>query len=195
MTDGNGPLNSARSGVRLSGPSFSLRNRVERTLWMVVWQCLGAWTPPPLHRWRALLLRGFGAKIAPGAKIYGSAIVWHPANLTLGSGSVIGPRVRVYNQGAITIGANSVISQGAHLCASSHDYDDPDFRLILKPIVIGDHVWVAADAFVGPGVSINDGAVLGARAVAVRDVDAWTVQGGNPARLIRMRQTSPHVRP
>jgi putative colanic acid biosynthesis acetyltransferase WcaF len=59
--------------------------------------------------------------------------------------------------------------------------------LILKPIVIGANAWIAADAFVGPGVTIGDGAVLAARGVAVRDIEPWTVHGGNPAKLIRVR--------
>ena len=87
----------------------------------------------------------------------------------------------------ITIGANTIISQKAYLCASTHDFTKPDFPLICKPITIGDSVWVAAEAFIGPGVIIEDGGVIGARASVFKNVDSWTVVGGNPAQFIKKR--------
>lgn len=170
------------------GPSFSLRNRAQRAVFMLVWTLLASWTPPPLHAWRCALLRMFGARIGKGVRIYGSTRVWLPANLTLGDGTIIGPQVNLYNQGAINIGANSVISQNSHICASSHDVTDPNFQLVLRPIHIGDDVWVAADAFVGPGVTIGRGAVLGARGAVFRDMAPWTIHGGNPATFLKPRE-------
>eukprot|EP01037_Dinobryon_pediforme_P018709 gene18709-19010_t len=190
MTDPHQPLAQPATGLRAAPASFSLRNRIERVVWQIAWAVLASWTPPPLFAWRAFLLRRFGADVGRGGLVYGSARIWLPANLSLGDGATIGPNVTVYNQGHIAIGANTVISQGSHLCASSHDYDDPDFQLVLRPITIGRDAWIAAEAFVGPGVTIGDGAVLAARGVAVRDIEAGSVQGGNPARLIRMRANS-----
>jgi putative colanic acid biosynthesis acetyltransferase WcaF len=97
----------------------------------------------------------------------------------------------------ITIGANAVVSQNAELCAGTHDVDDAEFSLVVKPITIGDNAWVAAGAFVGPGVTIGKGAVLGARAVAFKDIAPWEIHVGNPARLLRRREVvgsemSPH---
>ena len=169
------------------GASFSLRNRLERSLFMLAWALLAQWTPPPLHRWRCLVLRAFGARIGRGVRLYGSTIVWLPANLAIGDGATIGPRVRLYNQGRIEIGAGAVVSQGAHVCASSHDVRDPLFQLILRPIHIGAKAWIAADAFVGPGVDVGEGAVLGARGVAINDVESWTIYRGNPATKIKPR--------
>ncbi len=188
MTELHQPLVQPADGQRNAAVSFSLRNRLVRVVWQIVWALFAAWTPPPLHAWRGFLLRSFGARIGRGTRIYGTAIVWLPANLDVGDGSIIGPRVRVYNQGRITIGTNTVVSQGAHLCASTHDYESPNFQLVLRPIVIGNDAWVAAEAFVGPGVTIGDGAVLAARGVAVRDIEPWSVAGGNPAKQIRMRE-------
>jgi putative colanic acid biosynthesis acetyltransferase WcaF len=95
--------------------------------------------------------------------------------------------VDCYNQGTITVGKEVTISQKAYLCASSHDYSDPNHPLSLHPIVVEDRAWIAADAFIGPDVRVLEGAVVGARAVVFGDVEAWTVVAGNPARFIKKR--------
>jgi putative colanic acid biosynthesis acetyltransferase WcaF len=167
--------------------SFGLGNKLTRVAWGIMWLALGRFSPPPLWAWRRFLLRLFGARIGAGAKLYGSTRVWLPSNLTLGKGVLIGPRVRLYNQGTIIIGAHAVVSQDASLCASTHDVEDPTFPLRLRPITIGAHAWIAAEAFVGPGVEVDEGAVLGARGVAMRNLDAWTYYGGNPAVALKPR--------
>jgi putative colanic acid biosynthesis acetyltransferase WcaF len=169
-------------------PPYTLANKVERALWQASWLLLARWTPPLLFAWRAWLLRLFGAHIGAGARIYGSVSVWLPRNLSVEEGAIIGPGAILYNQGAITIGPRAVVSQRAHLCASSHDPHDPDFALILRPITIGEACWVAADAFVGPGVTMHAGAVLGARGALFADAQAFGMYRGNPAVLIGMRE-------
>jgi putative colanic acid biosynthesis acetyltransferase WcaF len=195
VADGRADLLDAREAGP-GGPSFSLRNRLERVLFGLIWTLAAAWTPPPLHRWRVALLRLFGARIGANVRIYGTTRIWHPAHLTIGEGAIVGPRANLYNQGAIAIGAGAVISQGAHLCASSHDVADPHFQLVLRPILVQDRAWVAAEAFVGPGVTVGEGAVLGARAAAFRDLAPWTIYSGNPAIALKprvMRQDGPPV--
>jgi putative colanic acid biosynthesis acetyltransferase WcaF len=157
------PLDAQASGSLDGGPSFSLSNRLGRALWNVTWALLASWTPPPLNRWRCFLLRLFGAKIGKGVRFYGSARVWHPANLVLEDGVVVGPGANCYNQGHIYIGYKATVSQGAHLCASSHDVNDYHNQLTLRPIRIEGYAWIAAEGFVGPGVTVGEGAVLGAR--------------------------------
>ena len=169
------------------GASFSLGNRLFRVLWNVVWLVLARFTPPPLHGWRRLILRSFGARIGPGARVHASVSIWSPRNLTLGANTLIGPEVLLYNQGHITIGAHTVISQRAHLCASSHDVSDPHFQLVLRPIEIGERCWVAAEAFVGPGVTMGDRAVLAARGALFGRAEADSIYSGNPARLLKPR--------
>jgi putative colanic acid biosynthesis acetyltransferase WcaF len=183
-TGGNRPLDASKLGT---GAGFSLRNRAERAAFMFVWALVASWTPPPLHRLRCAVLRLFGARIGRGVRLYGSTIVWHPANLLIENGAIIGPRVRLYNQGRISIGAGAVISQGAHICASSHDVHDPNFQLVLRPIHIEPRAWVAADAFVGPGVTVGEGAVLGARGVTLANLEPWTIYRGNPAAVVSKR--------
>ena len=182
------PLDANQTRPLEGGASFSLGNRLLRVVWGLAWLVLARFTPPPLHAWRRLVLRAFGAQVAPGARVHGSARVWLPANLVLGERCLIGPGAKLYNQGRIVIGAQTVISQGAHICASSHDISDPNFQLVLRPIEIGDGVWVAAEAFIGPGVTIGDRAVIGARAALFEDAAPAGVYSGNPACLIKQRQ-------
>ncbi len=111
------------------GASFSLANRITRVAWGLTWLVLARFTPPPLHAWRRLILKAFGAKIGRGARVHASVRIWLPANLELGDNTLIGPGAHLYNQGRITVGARTVISQGAHICASTHDIADPNFQL------------------------------------------------------------------
>lgn len=110
-----------------------------------------------------------------------------PWQLTLGERCLVDDDVTLYNLGEITIGDDTVISQHAHLCAGTHDYTDPAFPLQRESIHIGRRVWIAADAYLGPGIEIGDGAVVGARAVVTHNVDPWTVVAGNPAHAIKDR--------
>lgn len=182
------PLDATANRPLEGGASFSLGNKLARVGWRIGWLVLARFTPPPLHGWRRLVLKAFGAKVAKGARVHASVSVWLPANLELGESCLIGPGVRLYNQGRISIGARTVVSQGAHLCASSHDVNDPHFQLVLRPINIGEQCWVAAEAFVGPGVIMHDRAVLAARGVLFRDAEADTIYRGNPAEPIKHRK-------
>ena len=178
------PLLRSASGT----PSFSIGNRISRVVWKAAWLLLAAWTPPAFSPWRIGLLKAFGANVAPGAAIAASARVWLPRNLELGRDASIGPGVDCYNMAMISIGARSVVSQRAFLCAGTHDISDPKFQLLTRSILIGADVWIASEAFVGPGVKIEDGCVLGARACAFSDLQAWTVYRGNPANPVKKRQ-------
>jgi len=138
-------------------------------------------------KWRVLVLKCFGAKIAWSSHIYASVKIWAPWNLEMGANASLGPQVDCYNQGKITIGANTIISQKTYLCASSHDYTKANFPLVLKPITIGDGVWIAADAFIGPSVNIGNNTVIAARSVLIRNVEENSIMGGNPAKFIKSR--------
>jgi len=170
------------------GPTYSLRNRAFRGFWILTWMLLASWTPPPLNRWRLFLLRLFGAKVAPESFIYGSAKVWYPPHLELGKYARVAPSVTLYSVEKIIIRDYAVVSQGSHLCSAGHDIEDVNFQTIARPIVVGRRAWVAAETFVGPGVTIGDGAVLGARGCTFRDLEPWTVYAGNPARAIKPRK-------
>ena len=174
----------------LGGPTFALRFRLMRLGWLVAWRCLASWTPSPFHSWRNLLLRLFGAKLDPTAIVHGSTVIWWPGNLSMGRNASMGPGVICYNVAPVTLETMAIVSQRAHLCTGTHDIQQGSFPLVSRPIVLRRKAWVAAEAFVGPGTEIGEGAVLGARGVAVRTLEPWTVYAGNPARAVARRRRS-----
>ena len=110
-----------------------------------------------------------------------------PWNMEIGDYSGIGEYAYIYNLGKITIGKYATVSQRAHLCAGTHDYTDVKLPLLKPPITIGNKVWICADAFVGPGVEIKEGSIVGARAVVTKNVSSWEIVAGNPAKFIKKR--------
>ncbi|MDB5011334.1 MAG: acetyltransferase [Mucilaginibacter sp.] len=170
------------------GPSFSLLNRFYRILWSVVRILLFYPSPKPFHKWRAFLLRAFGAKVGKGVHVYPGTKIWAPWNLELADECGIASGANLYSQGKIFIGRRSVVSQGAHLVTGTHDYTKIGFPLITMPIYIGHNAWIAAEAFVHPGVTIGDGCVIGARSVVTTDMPEWKVCVGNPCKPIKVRE-------
>ena len=146
-----------------------------------------AWSPRPLWGWRRFLLRLFGAQVGRKVQIHPSARVFIPWNLEIGEWSSVGFDALLYNLGPMSIGERVTISQRAHLCGGSHDFRDPTMPLLKLTVVVEDEAWVCSAAFVGPEVTIGRKAVVGARAVVTRDVEAKTIVAGNPARLIGER--------
>ncbi len=167
---------------------LSFWNRAGRVLWGMVWLLLFRPSPRPSHFWRVLLLRAFGAKIGPGVRVYPSARIYAPWNLRMGEFSILGDYVNCYCVGLVEIGSHVVISQYSFLCTATHDYEKAEFPLVVAPIRIGVKCWIAADAFIGPGVSIGEGAVVGARSGVFKNVEPWQVVGGCPARVIKNRK-------
>lgn len=119
--------------------------------------------------------------------MYNSASIFNPSRLTIGDYSIIGPGVEIYNVAPITISCNCVVSQGAYLCSATHDYLSPTFALIAKPIEISEDVWICARSFIGPGVRVARGAVIGAMSVVFSDIKEGDIVAGNPAKAIKNR--------
>ncbi len=172
---------------------LTLGNKLARCLWQVVWLLLYRPTPRLLHPWRAFLLRVFGAQIGRPVYVYPNARVWAPWNLTLGDHSTLADGVDCYCVDKVVIGDYTTVSQYSYLCTASHDYLDsviltqPQMPLLTAPITLGDRVWLTADVFVGPGVTIADGSVVLARSSVFKDIPAWSVYAGNPASFKKPR--------
>jgi putative colanic acid biosynthesis acetyltransferase WcaF len=177
----------------LGDAPFSLKNRMGRMLWGTVCFLLFRPSPRPFHSWRSFLLRLFGATMGSNCHIYPGAIIWAPWNLDCADSAAIADGVIIYNQAKITLGSDAIVSQGSHLCTGTHDYESPQFPLFAFPITIGSRAWVCADCFVGPGVVIGDGAVIGARSVVLKDMPGWTVSAGHPCVPIKPRKQIPAV--
>jgi len=158
----------------------------------IVWQLINKTVfrllvGPYLKNARVLLLKAFGADVEWGVMIYSSVEIWAPWNLKMGKYSCVGGEVKLYNKDMIVIDDNVVVSQGAYLCTASHDITSTSHNLVTSPIHLCNRSWVAADAFIGMGVTIGEGAVVGARATVFKDVESWSVVGGNPAKFIKKR--------
>lgn len=168
-------------------PAFPLRNRAARFLWGVAYVLLFRFTPRPMHAWRALLLRAFGAKLGKAVHIYPTARIWAPWNLVCEDAASIGEDAIVYNPKPVRLGSHAIVSQYAYLCGATHDYQDPAFPLISFEMNLGAYSWICARASVQPGVNVGEGAVLALGSVATHDLEPWTVYGGIPARLLKKR--------
>ena len=169
----------------------SRKSKLARVLWNIVYWALFRTTADKFglfEKWRIVLLKCFGAKI--GAKthsIYSTAEIWAPWNLELGDNVALSQHANIYAVDKIRIGNNSVISREVFLCSASHDISSPIMELTTAPITIGSNCWICARAIILPGVTIGDGGVVAAGAVVAKDVEPWTVVGGNPAKFIKRR--------
>ena len=184
MTDSS---HSGTLRTRRTSP-YSTKEKIARVLWGLVQATLFRCS---FHNWfavRRALLRLFGARMHDSANVRRTVLIECPWNLSIGAESSIGDRAILYCLGPVIIGARVTISQGAHLCAGTHDSRRASMPLLRPPITIADDAWIAADAFVGPKVQVGAGAVLGARGVALHNLDPWMIYLGNPAVSVRSRE-------
>lgn len=166
---------------------WTRKEMAARILWEIA-HPLFAWSPRPFWGWRRFLLRLFGARIGREVHVYPSVLITIPWNLSIGDQSAVGDRAILYALGPITLAERVTVSQGAHLCAGTHDYRDPAMALLKPPIVIERDAWICADAFIGPDVRVGALAIVGARCVAMKDVAPGVIVAGNPARVIGQRR-------
>lgn len=165
------------------------KERIKRMVWCFVRTIAVIWLPPVFcFGWVRIVYRIFGARLDSSCKIYPSADVFMPWNLEVGAWSTIGGHVHILNAASLTIGKDCNISERAYICCASHNIYSNQHEQVHKPVKLCDRSWVAAEAFVGMGVTIGEGAVVGARAAVFKDVESWTVVGGNPAKVIKKRE-------
>ena len=167
----------------------SFSSKLARVLWNVVW--LVSFRPTPrgaiFRPWRIFLLKLFGAKVKWSSNVLPSCRIWQPWKLTMGAYACLSENVDCYTVDEIVIGAQATVSQGVKLCSASHDISSRIMELTTSPIHIGENAWVAGWSIILPGVTIGEAAVVAAGSVVTKDVEAWTVVGGNPAKFIKKR--------
>jgi putative colanic acid biosynthesis acetyltransferase WcaF len=177
------PEASARNSA-----SFSLGNRCARAIWNAIYLLFFRFSPRPCHFWRSWILRCFGAKIGRNCHIYPKAQIWAPWHLECGDEVGVADGAILYNQALIRLGDQCVVSQGSHLCTGTHNYNSPRFELVAHPIIVHHKAWICAEVFVHPGVTIGEGAVIGARAVVTRSMPDWMICAGHPCAPIKARE-------
>jgi putative colanic acid biosynthesis acetyltransferase WcaF len=168
-------------------PGFRGRPAWFVQLWWIVQSLFFHTSPQFMYAWRRFLLRLFGAQIGKGVLIRPSVRVTYPWKLSIGDWSWIGDEVTLYSLGDISIESNAVVSQQSYLCTGSHDYRQLSFDLYAVPIRIEAEAWVASQVFIGPGVTVGHGAIVGAASVVLSDVPAGMICAGNPFKVLRPR--------
>lgn len=169
--------------------SLTKKNKLARLAWNVF--ALFFFRPfvgPFFRYYRSFALRLWGAKIGTHCAISAGVRIWAPWNLVCGDYVAVAKDAELYNVAPIRIGHHVTVSQGAYLCAASHDISYRLKPLVFGPITLGDFTWVCARAIVMRGVTMNEGSVVAAGAVVTKDVEPWTVVGGNPAKVIKKRE-------
>lgn len=170
------------------------KDKFKRLLWKIVSLILfRPFTLPFFNLWRVFLLKIFGAKIGKGSIVYASAFIPSPWNLEVGEKTAIGPDVKLHI-GKTIIGNKVTISQRTYLCSATHDYTSINMPFEHGKIVIEDFVWVAAESFIMTNVRISEGAIVGARSSVFKDVEPWSIVGGNPAKFIKTREVYDYKR-
>lgn len=164
-------------------------DKIKRLIWLIV--SLFLFRPfglPVFNKWRVFLLKSFGAKIGKHSRVDASAYIPSPWNLTMGENSAIGPQAKLHI-GKTILGNKVTISQRSYLCSATHEINSINTPFIAGVVTVEDYAWVAAEAFIMSNVTIGTGAIVGARAAVFKNVEAWTVVGGNPAKFIKKRET------
>lgn len=166
---------------------WSRGHRIKTALWVFACALFFRTCPKPFNGVRLVILRLFGAHIEGSPYIDASCFIKYPWHLTVQARATIGPKADIYNLGHITLEEGCTVAQQSYLCTGTHDLDDPILPLVTAPIVIGRDVFVGVRALVMPGITVGRGAVLAGGAVVTKNVEPWTIVGGNPAKPIKQR--------
>lgn len=169
----------------------SRRIKLKRIIWNVTAAFLfHPFITPFFRKWRIALLKMFGAKLEWDCNVYASVKIWAPWRLQMGHRACLGPDVICYNQDWVVLEDDAVVSQYSYLCTAGHDVNimnTADKSLITAPIILRRSSWIGSRAYVGMGVEIGEGAVVGATASVYKSIEPWVVVGGNPAKMIKKR--------
>jgi len=167
---------------------WSYKQRLKMLLWEYVWDIFCVWTPKPANAWRIFWLKAFGAKIYGCPFVHQRARIQIPWNLTMHDRACLGDRANAYTLGQIEIFEHATVGQEVYLSTGTHAFNKETMNLITSKITIKANAFIGARAFVLPGITIGEFAIVGACSVVTKDVEAWTVVGGNPAKFIKKRE-------
>jgi acetyltransferase-like isoleucine patch superfamily enzyme len=124
--------------------------------------------------------------------LYQPLVFYGPAALDIGDNTSVAPFVHIWCGGRVVIGANCMI--GSHVAISSltHDHRQQDMSktMVAKPVNIGNGVWIGSHAVIMPGVTVGEGAVIGAASVVISDVPPFAIVYGIPGRVAAYRESA-----
>ncbi len=163
------------------GPAWKVQ------IWWIVQDTLFRWSPTVFYRWRSFLLRLFGAQIGDNVRLRSTVRVTYPWKLSLADNVWVGDDCVFYNLAEISLGSQVALAHGVYLCTGLHDYSRIDFPIDAKPITVEDEVWLTNDVFIGPGVRIGRGCVVGTRSTVLKDLPSGMLCHGSPARPVKRR--------
>ena len=164
------------------------RSIVWRAAWLFVGLPLFRSALLPFSRLRVALLRLFGAHVGVNVVIHSEVSVKYPWHLQIGNNCWIGERAWIDCLTTVKLGDDVCISQGTYICTGNHDWNDPSFGLIVRPVVLNSGSWAAAKSVLMPGAVLCEGAVAGAGSVVTRTIPPYEVHTGNPAAFARFRK-------
>ena len=174
----------ASSAIGRGASPWSRGMRLRLLGWEYVWMLFCLWTPKPFNSWRLFVLRLFGMRLHGRPFVHQRSRIQIPWNVELYGGACVGDRANLYSLDRITIGEGAVVAQEAYLCTGTHDFADPAMPLLTAPITVEARSFVGARAFIMPGVTIGERAVIGACSVVTKNVAARMIVRGNPARSV-----------
>lgn len=124
-----------------------------------------------------------------------------PQNISLGDHVWIGNNVNIDGGGGVQIGSGCILARDIEIISSNHYFQGDDLmevpydkRFISKTVTIQENVWMGIRCVILPGVTIGEGAVIGACSVVTKDVPPLAIVGGNPAKVIRYRDAEQYYR-
>lgn len=167
--------------------SFPLKYKLKSRLWQLVNSTIYRWSPFFMRKYRVALVRLFGGNVDWSCSLDSTATIIDPWNLTMNSYSSLGEYSCIRCRDKVMIGEKCCIGRDVYILTASHNISSSHFEMTTSPTIIGNNVWIATRATISKGVTIGDGAVVGAESLVVKDVESWTVVGGNPAKFIKKR--------
>lgn len=165
-----------------------------KKLMYLFYKVFASWLPTSQRSKFSMKVRYFFARriAVLGRNVNIERSAFFTPDLRIGDNSGLGIKAEAY--GPVIIGNNVMMGPEVVFYTSGHSYDRLDIPMNqqgsteVRPIIIGDDVWIGRRVIILPGVKVGDGCVIGAGAIVTRDIPPYSVVGGVPAKVIKVRK-------